>query len=339
MLSKRNLENRLHSTDYVPYSFYLCKIPDYYQSVAMHWHQEFEINLVIEGCGEFICGDEKFIAKTGDILIIPPNTLHAASPVQTSCTQTDVAQNNFNAQTAALQNGAQNGALPSINHLVYRAFVFNQSFLGADEKDLCAIEFIKPLATGQICCKAHITPSEPFYNQLKTLADAIFCSNANNVQNVPSSSTAPSTSIEEKMAGVKQALLQKAALLQFFALLPTYHASVQKDAPISYTSMIRGALEYIVAHYKEKITIQELADAVHLSPSYFMHCFKKATGMGAIEYIALQRITEACHLLTQSAETVATIAYQCGFNNISHFNRQFRALCGCSPKQYRRVHK
>lgn len=56
-------ENRIHSSDIKPFSCYECIIPDYFNYVPMHWHNEFEINYIIEGSAEFICADEKFISK------------------------------------------------------------------------------------------------------------------------------------------------------------------------------------------------------------------------------------------------------------------------------------
>ena len=59
MPNREMLENRKHSTAYIPYSFYECRIPEFYLNVPMHWHDEFEINRILRGRGEFICGDDK----------------------------------------------------------------------------------------------------------------------------------------------------------------------------------------------------------------------------------------------------------------------------------------
>ena len=54
-------EKRQHSTVLVPYTYYECSIPDYFPFVPLHWHGELELNYVISGSAEFICGDERFI--------------------------------------------------------------------------------------------------------------------------------------------------------------------------------------------------------------------------------------------------------------------------------------
>ena len=73
-------EMRQHSTAYVPYSYYKCSLPYSFMSVPMHWHSEFELNYISCGMGEFTCGGETFTAEKGDLILLPPNMLHAAYP-------------------------------------------------------------------------------------------------------------------------------------------------------------------------------------------------------------------------------------------------------------------
>ena len=100
--------------------------------------------------------------------------------------------------------------------------------------------------------------------------------------------------------------------------------------------MIRPALEYIKEHFQENITIQQLAAVVHLSESYFMNQFQRHVGFTAIEYISHFRINQACRLLGDTRKSVLEVAFDCGFRNISNFNRQFRKVTGCSPTEYRK---
>ena len=73
-------EKRQHSTALVPYTYYECSIPDYFPFVPLHWHGEFELNYVLSGSAEFIYGDERFISHAGDVILLPPNLLHAIYP-------------------------------------------------------------------------------------------------------------------------------------------------------------------------------------------------------------------------------------------------------------------
>ena len=75
ILNRETEEKRQHSTSWIPYSFYEVRIPEALNNVPMHWHSEFELNRVLRGTGEFICGDNHFIAKEGDLILFPPNVL------------------------------------------------------------------------------------------------------------------------------------------------------------------------------------------------------------------------------------------------------------------------
>jgi len=67
-----------------------------------------------------------------------------------------------------------------------------------------------------------------------------------------------------------------------------------------------------------------------------MNQFQKHVGFSAVEYISHFRINRACRLLTNTKQNVLDIAFDCGFRNISNFNRQFRKITGCSPTEYRK---
>ena len=89
-------------------------------------------------------------------------------------------------------------------------------------------------------------------------------------------------------------------------------------------------------NFHENISIEQLADLVHLSKSYFMSCFKKAVGIGAIEHLTHLRINAACDALADTGKMISDIAFSCGYSNLSNFNRQFKQIMGCSPKEYRK---
>ena len=91
----------------------------------------------------------------------------------------------------------------------------------------------------------------------------------------------------------------------------------------------------MAVHYGEDITVEQLADIAHLSKSYFMGCFKKATGIGAIEHLTQIRMKIVCDALVNSNEHIADLAYNCGYDNLSNFNRQFKRMIGCTPMEYR----
>ena len=75
MLSQK--ENKEHSTQLVPYSYYRSDIPDLLPDSAIHWHTEMEINYVRSGEGLYQVGSEHRVCRAGDIIVIPPNVLHS----------------------------------------------------------------------------------------------------------------------------------------------------------------------------------------------------------------------------------------------------------------------
>ena len=70
-------EHRRHSTADKPFSYYISNISEYFPNVPLHWHKEFELNVILEGEGDFITGDKHFTAYKGDIVLTPPDMLHA----------------------------------------------------------------------------------------------------------------------------------------------------------------------------------------------------------------------------------------------------------------------
>jgi AraC-like DNA-binding protein len=72
-----------------------------------------------------------------------------------------------------------------------------------------------------------------------------------------------------------------------------------------------------------------------MSVFYFCKVFRKATGLTFTEYLTQVRVTKAKNLLQNPHTRIAEVAFESGFQSITHFNRSFRKLEGRSPKQYR----
>lgn len=96
--------------------------------------------------------------------------------------------------------------------------------------------------------------------------------------------------------------------------------------------------DYIEHHLCEEITLNALADLVHLSPNYFSHLFKQFNGISLWEYIIAKRIEKAMHLIRSRSDnlTMMEIALQCGFNNTVNFNKAFKKHKGITPSELRK---
>ena len=102
------------------------------------------------------------------------------------------------------------------------------------------------------------------------------------------------------------------------------------------TVRIMPALHYMNSHFSEKITMSELAAACHTSIPNFRKLFCRAMGTAPWPYLSKLRIKYACSMLENLSEPIYQIAYQAGFHELSNFNRQFHAVLGMSPCQYRK---
>jgi AraC-like DNA-binding protein len=93
--------------------------------------------------------------------------------------------------------------------------------------------------------------------------------------------------------------------------------------------------EYINEHYREEIRLNQLASIVGMQPVSFSRFFKLRTGRNLSDYIIDLRLGYASRLLVDSTMSIAEICYECGFNNLSNFNRIFKKNKKCSPKEFR----
>lgn len=77
-MSNKNVfrETKIHGRLDFPYIVYMGKIPDFLRTYPLHWHEEFEIIWIQEGCGNFQVLSQNFLCSSGDILVIPPNCIH-----------------------------------------------------------------------------------------------------------------------------------------------------------------------------------------------------------------------------------------------------------------------
>ncbi|NOY00516.1 MAG: helix-turn-helix transcriptional regulator [Verrucomicrobia bacterium] len=96
-------------------------------------------------------------------------------------------------------------------------------------------------------------------------------------------------------------------------------------------------IRYLQAHKSETITLEQVAAVVHMSPKSFCRFFKTNTGKTLIQYVNELRIGEACEKLMQTDQAIIEIAFDVGFNNLSNFNRRFKALKNRSPREFRKL--
>lgn len=97
--------------------------------------------------------------------------------------------------------------------------------------------------------------------------------------------------------------------------------------------------QYVEKHFSEDITLDKLAGIVAMSPSSFSRFFKQRAGMSPMDYVIDVRLGHASQMLIDSTVSIAEIAYMCGFQNISNFNRLFKRKKDRTPKEFREIYK
>ena len=100
--------------------------------------------------------------------------------------------------------------------------------------------------------------------------------------------------------------------------------------------IIRKVEEYILVHYGEKCSLEDVADFVYMNPSYFSRFFKKETGKNFSEYLTDVRLDAAKRLLQEGNYNMNEIAEIAGFGSGKYFSKIFRERMGSSPTEYRR---
>lgn len=95
---------------------------------------------------------------------------------------------------------------------------------------------------------------------------------------------------------------------------------------------------YLQKHYSNNITLKEVSDLVFMTESNFCKFFKKTTGITFSNYLNELRINAACKMLINTDENISSIAYGCGYESLSYFNRVFLKKKHMIPKEFRRSH-
>lgn len=94
---------------------------------------------------------------------------------------------------------------------------------------------------------------------------------------------------------------------------------------------------YIDGHFKENITLDQLAALVHVNKYYMSHSFSREYGVSPINYLISRRIEESKYLLTDTNHTLSQISHMLGFSSPSYFSQSFRRLVGTKPLAYRKA--
>jgi len=247
----------------------------------IHYHPEYELNLVMKSTGKRIVGDSINEYSGIDLVFIGPNTYHKWSG-----------------------DGSEGSHVITIQ---FPEDLFDQSFL--DRKLMNPIkELLKKSYRG-------IEFSEETKVEMKERILAL-C-NMHGFDSVLSFLS----------------ILYDLAISRNQRLLAS--STFKSEFEIPKSQRIKKVVQHLQEHYDQEIMLSEVATMVNMSDSAFSHFFKRRTQRSFSDYLIDIRIGHACRKLLETNHNISNICYNCGFNNLSNFNRLFKKKKGCTPSEFR----
>lgn len=102
---------------------------------------------------------------------------------------------------------------------------------------------------------------------------------------------------------------------------------------------VKSMMLFIHAKYMEKITLDQIAQAANISKRECLRCFQEVLNMTPFNYLMEYRVRKAAEFLRNTSQSVAECGYACGFSGTSYFTKIFREIKGCTPSEYRKLHR
>ncbi|MBM7789662.1 AraC family transcriptional regulator [Tenggerimyces flavus] len=135
-------------------------------------------------------------------------------------------------------------------------------------------------------------------------------------------------------------LLANAALTRALGLLQRNAVDVESLAYGERTvAAVAAVVEHITAHYRDDLSLRDLAGVANASPAHLSRLFRRTLGLSPIQYLRRHRLDHAKRLLTDTDLAVAQVAAAVGYADGFYFSRTFRRAEGMSPTQYRHARR
>ena len=127
-------------------------------------------------------------------------------------------------------------------------------------------------------------------------------------------------------------LLETMARTENYRILASKAYQLEEHRELN--SRLDKIMHFITTNYQRKITQDEIASKIGMTSSAFCRYFKEKTGKSFIFFVNELRIGYACKLLFENHLSISQICFECGFNNLSNFNRMFKRQTGFTPGEY-----
>lgn len=204
--------------------------------------------------------------------------------------------------------------VPYSEEVQYHAGVFEANLFRFHEQHYFEQEIINPIMDGSMKLPRLIKKEDAVYAYLSPIMDQIFNTHVNS------------------KAMIFGNLVLLFCMLMEYGLLE----NVADETSYKKTEDIKRCIKYMEKHFDRKITLDELADLVHMTPNYFCNYFKRQTGLTPFTQLNNIRVWRAAKMLRQTEHSVAKIAEVCGYENVNYFIRKFKEIRGCTPSVYRK---
>lgn len=254
-----------------------------------------------------------------------PFYIHASSSIEFTLIIEGAVEIAVNGKTTHVDQEQIHIILPGENY-TFRSLTNNTKYIHIDfypqllqsaYLSFFQTEFIQPIMNRRLNVQRVFSPGENGYDTIRKHFDNLDLSTANPIE--------------------FRCQLYAAAVGLCASILP--HCSIigaEDAAQKNNFDVIRACLVYIQRNYQNKITLQEIADTVHLHPNYLCALFKDATGITIFEHLIRYRIRIAARRLRTNRLPINQIAEQCGFLNASFFTKKFAEYHHMSPSVYRK---
>lgn len=281
-------ETKQHADAMFAFNIYPCTIPTDFSFVPLHWQDSMEIIYVKRGNGLVQVDFTTYNAKAGDVFIVQPGHLHGLKGIFKE-------------------------------RIEYENIIFDMSFLGSDNIDLCSQKYLLPIINDNIQLPCYIEKSNELYIPITACLDASdrLCSLHTNGYEL----------------GVKGHLMVLLSLL--INIANTQETLSVNQVSCKNIQRLKMVLSRIDQDYNKKLTIDDIANECGYSASHFMRWFKKATGVCFSKYLIEYRLNKAALALKNTDNTILDISESNGFDNLSNFNRLFKKKFEMTPSQFR----
>lgn len=263
-----------------------------------HAHKFMELTYILEGDFLNIIEGQEIIMHKGDVCIIPPPVFHSIDLIERDC-----------------EKRADSYAI----NIFIRADAIAELF--GEAKNESFVRFINGIVNSENHRKfAFFVCSDPSVSEqlVRLLYYSIKCG--------LESDTEENTLLSES---ITKSLIAELLSRERYSIV--FSSSFYGNS-----SGANDIIEYVYRNYKT-VTLEDVAAKFNYSFSYASKLIKQRTGLGFSKMLSNIRLEKACEMLAGTEQSVHSIASECGYNNIEHFHRSFRAKYNITPSSYREI--